>query len=99
MLFLLVLLISRFAFSINTKMLEKTVERLREELRKDKDDHKIEKTKRLKIQKTISDSYETVTQVLMMIIIDQHCIQFQSSYAMEPYLEKNCITLPPLVPV
>ncbi|KAM7532425.1 hypothetical protein LguiB_035835 [Lonicera macranthoides] len=44
------------------QMLEKTVERLREELRKDKDDHKIEKTKRLKIQKTISDSYETVTQ-------------------------------------
>lgn len=60
-------------------MLEKTVERLREELRKDKDDHRIEKTKRLKIQKTISDSYETVTQVLMMIIIDQQCIQFQSS--------------------
>ncbi|XP_071905571.1 nuclear-pore anchor isoform X2 [Coffea arabica] len=44
------------------QILEKTVERLREELKKEKDEHKTEKAKRLKTQKTISDSYETVSQ-------------------------------------
>ncbi|KAL3498454.1 hypothetical protein ACH5RR_041186 [Cinchona calisaya] len=44
------------------QILEKTLERLRDELRKEKDEHKMEKTKRLKTQRTISDSYETVSQ-------------------------------------
>lgn len=44
------------------QILEKTVERLKEELKKEKDEHKTEKARRLKTQKTISDSYETVSQ-------------------------------------
>nr|XP_027063206.1 nuclear-pore anchor [Coffea arabica] len=49
------------------QILEKTVERLREELKKEKDEHKTEKAKRLKTQKTISDSYETVSQVCLLV--------------------------------
>ena len=43
------------------------MERLREELKKEKDEHKTEKAKRLKTQKTISDSYETVSQVCLLV--------------------------------
>uniref|UniRef100_A0A5B6ZUV8 Putative nuclear-pore anchor isoform X1 n=1 Tax=Davidia involucrata TaxID=16924 RepID=A0A5B6ZUV8_DAVIN len=44
------------------QILEKTVERQREELRKEKDDHRTERTKRLRTEKTIVDSLKNVTQ-------------------------------------
>lgn len=44
------------------QILEKTLERHREELRKQKDDNKMEKAQRLKNQKTITDLYGPITQ-------------------------------------
>ncbi|KAL7217444.1 hypothetical protein ACSBR1_029188 [Camellia fascicularis] len=44
------------------QILEKTVERQREELKKEKDDHKTEKAKRLKTERTIMDSIKSVNQ-------------------------------------
>ncbi|KAA8523384.1 hypothetical protein F0562_009807 [Nyssa sinensis] len=43
-------------------ILERTVERQREELKKEKDDHRTEKTKRLRTEKTIMDSLRNLTQ-------------------------------------
>ncbi|XP_057958216.1 nuclear-pore anchor [Malania oleifera] len=44
------------------QILEKTVERQREELRKEKNDHQKEKVKRLKTENTIADLYKNITQ-------------------------------------
>ncbi|XP_052178509.1 nuclear-pore anchor isoform X2 [Diospyros lotus] len=44
------------------QILEKTVERQREELKKEKDDHKTEKAKRLKTERTILESFKSVNQ-------------------------------------
>ncbi|XAR59903.1 hypothetical protein NMG60_11015913 [Bertholletia excelsa] len=44
------------------QILEKTVERQREELKKERDDHKIEKAKRLKTERIIMDSITSVNQ-------------------------------------
>ncbi|KAK9278500.1 hypothetical protein L1049_028066 [Liquidambar formosana] len=44
------------------QILEKTLERQREELRKEKDDHRTEKAKHQKIENSISESYNHVNQ-------------------------------------
>ena len=47
-------------------MLEKTVERLREE-------NKVEKVKRMRNQKTVSDCHDNVLQVCIMLILQIAC--------------------------
>ncbi|PSR92585.1 Nuclear-pore anchor like [Actinidia chinensis var. chinensis] len=56
------------------QILEKTVERQREELKKEKDDHKTEKAKRLKTEKTIMDSIKSVNQEKNKLVegLDKH---------------------------
>lgn len=44
-------------------MLEKTVEKLRDDLRRQKDEYKMEKTQRIKTQNTIKDLYVPINQV------------------------------------
>lgn len=44
-------------------MLEKTLERHREELKREKEEHRTEKARRLKTQRTCTESIETVKQV------------------------------------
>ncbi|CAK9308499.1 unnamed protein product [Citrullus colocynthis] len=52
------------------QILEKHLERLREELKREKDDSRTEKSRRLKIEKTIKDSYTIVEQEKSKILND-----------------------------
>ncbi|XP_050941525.1 nuclear-pore anchor-like isoform X2 [Cucumis melo] len=52
------------------QILEKHLERLREELKREKDDSRIEKSRRLKIEKAIKDSYTKVEQEKSKILND-----------------------------
>lgn len=56
-----------------TQILEKTLERQREELRKEKEDHRLEKAKRLTREKAIMDKVKNVEQVgLSVTCIEVH---------------------------
>ncbi|KAL6974118.1 hypothetical protein U1Q18_028301 [Sarracenia purpurea var. burkii] len=50
------------------QILERTLERQREELKNEKEDHKIEKAKRLKTQRIVTDSVESVYQEKIKLV-------------------------------
>jgi hypothetical protein len=53
------------------QILEKTVERLREELKREKEDLRTEKSKRQVTEKAVLDSYKNVEQVICGFIFQQ----------------------------
>lgn len=53
-----------------SQILEKLLEREREELRKEKDEHRTEKAKRQKTERTIMDTIRNVNQVIQIFFIE-----------------------------
>lgn len=51
------------------QILEKHLERQREELRKEKEDNRTEKVRRLRNEKAVKDSYNNVEQVCYVFVI------------------------------